>query len=503
MSFLRIGVGGIVHEGNSFVSLETPLSDFETFGGISIGPDVLKHPERRDEVVGFAKRVAERGGNVELVPLLNTGGFASGNVSSEAVRYFEKTLRELLRQAGKLDGILFALHGAMTSAAIPDLDGFLLEIIRQEIGGEIPVVCTLDCHANVTQQMVDLATALIAYRTHPHVDVVETGTRAADILLRTLRGELRPVMAWQKIPMIFPPPDDGTRCGPLKELFETFIAWDDLPGVVACSLCCCQTWLDVPELGLAALAVTDDDYSLGRRLVRKLAMLAWDARERLLPEKMLSPREAVQAAAATSGHPIIITDSADTVGGGAPGDTTAILKALLDHREQVDGLILAHIPDPEAIHQIIVAGPGATITLGVGGKRDARFGPPVRVTGSVLSVTDGVIEDVGKFTPDPFVDAGVTACLAIDNVRLVLTEQVIMGPQPSLFRKVGIEPFEAKIVALKTGVGFKVTYGDVAKAVFRADCPGTSSYNLGNYDFTRIPRPLYPLDLDKDWEPEA
>jgi microcystin degradation protein MlrC len=119
-----------------------------------------------------------------------------------------------------------------------------------------------------------------------------------------------------------------------------------------------------------------------------------------------------------------------------------------------------------------------------------------------LSVTDGVIEDVGHFGNEPFVEAGNTVCLAIDNVRLVLHERPIMGPQPSLFRKVGIEPYQAKIVMLKTGVGYKVTYG-LAKAVFRADCPGATSYNLSNYAYTRAPRPLYPLERDMDWESEA
>ena len=502
MSHFRIGVGRIIHEGNSFVSRETPLSDFETFGGISLGSEVLGHPERRDEVAGFVERFARAGEDVELVPLLSTGGFASGNVSGEAVLYLDETLRGKLHEAGELDGILFALHGAMTSGPVPDLDGHFLEIIRQEIGSKIPLVCTLDCHANVSQRMIDLATALVAYRTHPHVDIVETGSRAADIMWRTLRGEIDPVMVWRKIPMVFPPPDDGTRSGPLKELFDTFIAWDDLNGVVAGSLCCCQAWLDVPELGLAAVAVTDHDYSLGTRLVHQLAAQVWAVREGLMPERMLSPEVAVGAAAATPGHPIIITDSADTVGGGAPGDTPTLLRALLDHREKVDGLILAHVPDPEAVRQVLSAGQGNTLTLEVGGKRDPRYGQPVTVTGRILRITDGVIADVGEFTPEPFVDAGATACLAIDNVRLVLTEQVITGPQPSLFRKVGIEPFEAKIVALKTGIGFKVTY-DSAEAVFRADCPGTSSYNLNSYDFTRIPRPLYPLDPNMDWEPEA
>ena len=502
MSCFRIGICRISHEGNSFASSETPLSDFETFGGVLVGSEVLQRAQRLDEVTGFVRAIEKAGEGSEVVPLMSTSTVPSGPVSAEAVSSLDATLREALREAGNLDGVLVAFHGAMTSAAIPDLEGHYLEVIRQERGETVPVVCTLDLHANVTQQMIDLSTAIIAYRTHPHVDLVETGVRAAGILLRTLRGELKPVIAWQKIPMMFPPAEDGTHSGPLKDLLDTVIAWDEIDAVIACSLCCCQTWLDVPELGLAAVAVTDGNHSLGQRLARQLAMKAWDARDRLLSEDVLSPEAAVRAAAATPGKPIVITDAADIIGGGAGGDTTTLLKALVDYRHHVDGLILTHVPDRRAVHRAATAGLGATVTVDVGGKRDIRFSQPLQVTGQVLAVSDGIIEDVGRFGTEPFIDAGDTVCLGVDNVRLVLTERVILGPQPSLFRKVRIDPFDAKIVALKTGIGHKVTFGG-AKAVFRCDCPGATSYNLGNYEYTRAPRPLYPLDAEMAWEPGA
>jgi len=426
-------------------------------------------------------------------------GFAGGNVAANVVRYFDEILRRELRESGDLDGICFALHGAMASADIPDLEAHFLEVVRQEKGEAIPVVVTLDCHAVLTRKMIKLASAICAYHKHPHTDVVQTGERAAHILLRMLAGEINPVMTYQKIPMIPPPPDDGTTCGPLKELADHLQKLAQIDGVIDLSLFPAQCWLDVPEQGWAVLAVTDADPELGRRVVRDLATHAWSVRERLLPEPMLPPEEAVRAAAGAPGHPIVITDAADTVGGGAPGDTTTLLNALLAQRKTVDGLILLHLPDPQAIEGITPADVGRMVTLDVGGKRDTRFSRPVTVAGEVLCVTDGIIEDVGGFGATATVDGGKTVCLGIDNVRLVLTEKVVFGPQPSLFRKVGIEPFDAKIVALKTGIGFKVTY-DVAKAVFRADCPGAASYNLSHYDFTHVQRPVYPLDPDMQWQ---
>jgi len=498
-SQLRIAVCRIMHESNSFATTEAELPDFKNVGGILMGSEVLTSTDRDDEIAGFRNVLEAWNENIEVVPLLSVSGFAGGHVAANAVCYFDEILRGKLRESGDLDGICFALHGAMASADIPDLEGHFVEVVRQEKGETIPVVVSLDCHAVVTRKMVELASAICAYHKHPHTDVVQTGERAANILLRMLGGEISPVMTCQKIPMIVPPPDDGATYGPLKEVADHLQEVGQVDGVIDLSLFPGQCWLDVPEQGWTALAVTDADPELGRRLVRELATHAWSVRERLLPEPMLTPEEAVRAAAAVPGHPIVITDAADTVGAGAPGDTTTLLDALLTQREMVEGLVLLHLPDPQAIEGITPADVGSTVALDVGGKRDIRFSRPLTVSGEVLCVTDGIIEDVGGFGATPTVDAGKTVCLAIDNVRLVLTQHVVFGPQPSVFRKVGIEPFEAKIVALKTGIGFKVTYG-VAKVGFRADCPGAASYNLNHYDFTHAQRPLYPLDRDMQWQ---
>jgi microcystin degradation protein MlrC len=500
MKRLRIAILRIMHESNCFSPLRPDLAHFRTIEGVQVGQDLLAPSQRMDEITGFLE-VLSSVREVEVVPLLNASGFAGGNVTEEVVTYLEETLRRLLRDAGKLDAILVALHGAMASDRIDDLESYFLEILRQEKGSVIPIVCTLDCHAVVTQKMMDLTSAMTAYKTHPHIDIVETGRRGAQILLRMLTGEIKPVMAWKKIPMMLPPPDDGTRSGPMKELFDTVIRYSEQKGVIDCCVYCCMAWLDVPEQGWAALAITDNDLNLAGQIAKDLANRAWKNREGFLPDKMFPPRQAVRLAAKVEGCPVLIVDSADTTGAGAPGDTTTLLQALLDERNTVPGLILHSLPDPQAIEKITPSNVGTTVTLTVGGKRDTRFCRPVTVRGKVLCITDGMIEDVGKFTSLPMIDAGKTVCLAIDNLRLVITERIVIGPQPSLYRKVGIEPFEAKIVALKTGVGYKPTYGHVAKAVIRADCPGAASYNLSNYTFSSIPRPMYPLDKECRYEP--
>jgi len=501
-SQLRIAVCRIFHGSNSFSTTETDLSHFENVNGILVGTDVLTKRESSDEITGFLKAIEESEANIEVVPLISVFGLAGGYIAVHVVQSLEEILRGQLRAAGRLDGILFAFEGAMASSDIPDLDTHFLRIAREETDEGVPFVCALNCHAILTQEMVALSSAIVAYRTHPHEDLVETGQRAANILLQLIAGRIKPAMVYQKIPMIFPMPDDGTKAGPLKELFDDLKRFDEIDNVIDCSLFFSHCFLDVPEQGWSVLVITDGDTKLACRLVRQLAAKTWNTRWRLMPEKMISADQAVRAAASTPGKPNVITDSADTVGAGAPGDTTTLLAALLNQRQTVDGLILLHLPDRETVVKISPGDIGSVVTLDVGGKRDTRFSKPLRVSGQVLCVTDGIIEDVGKFGTTPFIDAGKTVCLGIDNLRLVLTERVVFGPQPSLFRKVGIEPFDAKIVGLKTGIGFKVTFSHVANAVFRADCPGAASYNLLNYDWVHVSRPMFPLDPGMVWEPE-
>jgi len=491
MSF-RIGIGRIWHESNSFFALKTTLEDFASYpGGLVIGEALLEQPDRADEITGMLD-VFRRVPAVEPVPLLSASLEPSGQVAQDCALALARMLRGQLQKAGKLDAICFSLHGAMTGESVADLDGHFLQVMRDQVGARIPIVCSLDCHATVTRQMVELSTALAAYRTHPHTDVMETGRRAAEIMIRVLAGKIQPITRMRKIPLLCL--DRGTVSSPLDQLFKKFINWDDLEGVIACSLCPSYPFQDVPEQGWAAIAVTDNDLQLANRLVAELASDVWAVRRELLPEPMLPPEDALRKAIQMPGGPILVTDSADNVGAGAPGDATGILAALLETYQDADGLVLANFTDPQVTDIAKTQIEGETITIDVAGKSDRRYGPPVRVTAQILCITSGEIADDGKFSAQRTMDAGVIVCLGVDNLRLVLTEHAIWGPQPSLFRKVGIEPFEAKLVVVKSGIGYKVTYGSVAKGVVDADCPGPGSRNIAHFDFKRIPRPMFPLD---------
>ena len=226
MSEIRISIARFWHESNSFSCSLTQITDFESYQeGTLIGPKVLANLQHRNEMAGFVE-VLKGCSGIQIVPLLSAGALPSGLLAEDTVRYFEDILRGELRRAGRLDGICLALHGATSSTTVPDFDGHFLKIVRQEVGPDIPIICALDPHAIVTTQMLELCDAVFAYRTHPHVDLVETGMLAARTLMDQIRGKIKPAVSYQRIPLLFPPPDEGTHTGPMKELFDTFIESD-------------------------------------------------------------------------------------------------------------------------------------------------------------------------------------------------------------------------------------------------------------------------------------
>lgn len=270
--------------------------------------------------------------------------------------------------------------------------------------------------------------------------------------------------------------------------------------------------LDAEDQGWTVVVITDDDADLAESLCITLAQRVWDARSTLWGELELgipmqdAMRQAAMIENGVAG-PVVITDAADNVGGGTPGDTPAVLRELLTHRELFapTELVFIHIPDPSAVAELSEVAIGATTAVSVGGKLDTSFGKPVRVQGQLLARVDGPIENCapgGAFGgTGPTVETGKLICIAIGNVRLVLSERKVQGPHPSIFTKVGLDPFgeTTKVVVLKSGTGWQTTYAGKCAAMIRADCPGPMNYNVANFPWEKVKRPIYPLDECMEW----
>jgi len=485
---IRVVIGMVLQESNTFCPIRTPLKDFED-QGLCYGRDVLDRYGEKNELGGFVA-AARSEKDVELVPTLRAWAYAGGRVEQPAFDHLKDELLKGVSNAGNIDGVLLALHGSMVTDQLDDPEGELLDALRRQVG-ETPVVATFDLHANMTALKVKSLTALVGYHTSPHTDLFETGRKAAMILFSTIRGKVRPRIAWRKIPMITPAESHNTMKGPFKDLMEVVAGIERQEGVVSASLFAVQPWLDIQELGWSSVVVADNDQNKGKQFAESLAESAWRARRSFLVQRT-SVRRAIEETGKIDGGPVVFCDSADSTNSGSPGDSTVVLQALLE--ANVDCAALIPIRDPNVVREISERDVGKTLTLSVGGKLGREFYEPVEITGIVRKLGGGVLTAKSEMVKDTQNNIGKAAVLEVGKIQILLTENRYLGHDPELFRFMGLEPKDAKIVVVKSPVGFRASYEPFAKAIFILDTPGASPSNLKQLEFQRVPRPLFPLD---------
>lgn len=490
---MRIAVAGIWQETNTFSPLPCGLRDFEDCG-LYFGTEILERMRGVAEIGGLMSAVDEEGpGAIELVPILRALAMSSGRVTDDAMIFFKAKLKEGFAKAGTVDGVFLALHGAAATTSCDDMFGNLAAFVRHIIGPGVPMVLTLDHHANITQQMIGAPDVIVAYQTEPH-DPFETGFRGAKILFSLIRGKIAPTVAWQKIPMLAPAGRLGTAEGPMKDWFDRARAMEKIPGVIKVSNFPVQPWLDVPELGWTTMVYTDNEPVLARKLTAELANQVWALRDEFWIVNRLPPAEAVSQAVEAEEGLVIISDGSDTVGGGSTGDSTCLLREMV--RQRVECLTLLTMFDPEVVEVAMKAGIGSEITTWVGGKFGTKFNAPIQVSARVGGLAEKLITTVyyGSF------DCGKAALLEIGGIRMVVSERRgIGGFHWDVYAHFGIDPAQAKIAVIKENANFQY-FTQWTKQVLRADCPGVAWWDLKRFDYVKAPRPIYPLDPISEWQ---
>ena len=484
---MRIAIASYGQETSSFSPVPTTLETYELYG-LFEGEQILEKCREVGAIGGFMQTV-----DAELewtpVPIIHGWAGASGPLTAETLHHFAKKIADGLKAAGPLDAMYFALHGAAVADGVHDTEAYLLYIVRQVIGEEVPLVISLDHHANLTQAMVAQVDALVGHRTQPH-DQYETGALAAKLLSDILRDKTEPVMAWRKIPLITHQEQFLTAHGPMKEWFDLGREMDSRPGVLSTSNFPMQPWLDVPEGGWATAVVTNGDEELAEELADELADRAWALREEFCRLDSISPQEAVRRAQEAEKGLVILSDTGDSVFGGATGDSTTILAELV--RQQVSSLALVPMVDPEAVEAAIAAGVGGTLTVMVGGKLDPNFGTPLELTAEVVAIGGGRF-DVNMLGFESF-DLGQAVLLAVGAIRILVTEKRgIGGNHPSVYEHFDIDLADAKMVVLKTASNWQF-YQQWISEVIRVDTPGGTTSHLEELPWQHLPRPIYPLD---------
>jgi microcystin degradation protein MlrC len=491
---MRIAVAEIAQETDSFTPLTAELTDFENYG-IYYGAELLERMHGVGPIGGFLEVAAEQQQQqpLKLFPIVRAWGAAGGTITAATLDYLTERLVAGLRDAMPLDAIFLSMHGAAASENVDDVEGHILRAVRDVVGNDLPVVVPLDHHANVTQQMVDLADLLIGHETQPH-DPPATGRKAARALFRMLRGESQPTVAWRKIPMITPQDQFLTSQGPMKEWFDLARSMEQREGVIDVSPYPMQPWLDVAEGGWSVVVHTERNPELAQTLAAEMANAAWRLRHQFWLSDRVAPADAVRNALRAESGLVILSDTGDSVYGGAPGDSACILRAMLE--QNIPAMALVPLVDPQALQIASSAGVGAEISVELGGKFDRAFNRTVQVTGRVAAISKGLTVDLH--------DRGVcdlrrTALLQVGQIRIVLLDHRSFAiNHPILYTHLGLEIGDAKMVVLKTASNFQF-FAPWRKQLIRVDSPGTTQSNLRDFAWQRIPRPIFPLDDLPEW----
>jgi microcystin degradation protein MlrC len=495
---MRIAVGQIWQETNTFNPWETTRVDFEAFG-ITHGTQLIEQMQNTNELGGFIQAIRKWPIAVDLLGIARFPAWPSGPVSEATFDWLVQQFMAQLEPLLPLDAVLLALHGAMSAIRHQDVEGEILERVRDRIGPSTPLVATLDLHANITQRMARNADALVLYHTAPHVDVFETGLRGAEVLRRILLEKAQPRMAFVKVPAVYPVERANTQAaaGISQELKTRLAELERRPGVLTAGIATVQPWLDIPELGSATLVVTDDQVELADSLARELAETLWSRRREYLSDLVPVDQAVARARQQTEGL-VVLSDPADATTSGAPGDSVWVLEELLKYDWQHP--VLATVVSPQIVEQSERLGSGGRYRGPLGGVRDARFGKSIPIDARIASLFDARFMLNGHIGRNMSIDMGRSAVLEIGAVKVIVTSR--SGPHfaPELFRAAGFDPYAASVVVAKSPCGFRAVYEQQAAEIISVRAPGCAPPDFWNYPYSRIPRPLWPWD-EFEWHP--
>ncbi len=466
----RIAVGGFHHETNCFVRDKTDFAYFMSHRDrppLVRGKDVVEW--LGDTSFALSGFLRDMKGAHEIVPLLWTSGGAGGLVTADAYERIAGELIGRLSQTMPVDAVYLDLHGAMVSEPFEDGEGELLRRVRAAVGPNVPVAISLDYHANVTPDMVELTDALVGYRTYPHVDRPETGTHAARALSLLLKRGRPKGRALRKLPFLIPLNDQCTLVEPSKGVVaHSVVAEGDL---VNLSYLAGFPPSDLYWCGPAVIAHAWSQQAADRAadaLTREIAL-----REPEFAVPMVPPEDGVREAMAIArraSRPVVLCDTQDNPGCGATSDTTGVLEALVGLG--AEGAMVGYLCDAEAATAAHRAGAGADITIALGGRSGPEGVTPLKATFRVARLGDGRMRTTGAVSGGRDIDLGPMALLTLGGVGVAVTSKRMQALDMAPFRHLGVEPKEQKILALKSTCHFRAEFEPIAEKVIVVIAPG-------------------------------
>ena len=486
------------HESNTFSRVPADLDAFRRRYWLEGEAAIRERGDANTPLAGFLD-VARREG-WRIVHPISTGATPSGPVTRAAYEAIAATIVDAVRaERDGLDGILLGLHGAMVAEHLEDGEGELLARIRAVVGPDLPIGITLDPHANVTAAMVTHAQIVVAYKTYPHVDMRDRATQAGEILRRTMAGEISPVTLREAPPMLEEVTGGRTDVGPMVARIAAAIAYEAEPGVFAVSVDGGFGNADIAEVGPTVLVTCEGDLDKHRAFAHALAEDMW-AKRHDNPNVYLSVEDAAaeaKAFVATSG-PLVIADYADNPGGGAYGDSTTLLAALL--AANVEDAALGGLVDPQAVTELARHPVGTRVRLALGGKTDPAIGGrPLLVEAELLLLSDGRYVGEGAMIGGLEGSFGPTAVIRVGSIDVLVISSAAQMLDLGQFRAFGIEPTAKRVVAVKSMQHFRAAFEPIAGRVIVCDGGALCSPDLTKLPYARTRRPIFPLDPATVW----
>lgn len=484
---MRIAVGGIWHESNILCTEPTRMEHFREYQ-LFEGPQILEALGGTGTELGGALEAARDHG-VHLVPLVFAAALPGGPVSRPVFDHLLREICDRLRSADEVDGVVLALHGAMTVTGLPDPECTIVSAVR-ELVGSIPIAVTLDYHANVSGELVALVNDIQGYRTYPHVDMAECGYQALLSVARMAREQRRPEISLVKIPLLTVPVAQESAFAPMEGILAIARQVEDLAGTWSANALPGFAYAGESRLGFTVSVTADRDSA---NLSRIIASRVWEERDAFALD--LVDLDVAVERARRGPHPAVIVDVADNVGGGSPGDSVAILLAL--QRGKAKDVVVV-IWDPDAVAEAH-ASSVPNLNLKVGGRSSSEMGPPVVVSGPVSRFGHVEYRRSSSYMSGSSVAMGRVAVVHADIGDIVLTENRIVPFDDDHLRVLGIEPMTRRIIVAKGAIAWKAAFGAYAASTHYVSGPGLCPVDLKVLALDGLPGSVFPLKSDTGW----
>ena len=502
-------VAGFAHETNTFSQTPTDRQAFQDRQEY-VGEEVARELTGTNTAIGGIIDVAETEG-IDLCHTVAAAAMPAGRVTADAYTFYAEAILDGVRDhRDELDGVILALHGAMVPEAMDDGEGPLLTAVREVVGSDVPIVATLDLHANISDEMLASSTALVAFESYPHVDMGETGRNGMHLLIDAMRGQRAPTMAIERPPVLPYGPTQNTREGPMAEVMAHARELEQREGILKVNVFPGFAQADIPSMGFSIPVVADGDTALAADVARELAQIVWEMRDEFIsdyptPAEAVADALEITATLAPDDGPVVLADTGDNPGGGGATDGTTVLRELLTQGATNAGFAI--MCDPEAVAACLDAGVGERVTVTLGGKTDDLHGEPIEdIDGYVKVITDGEFRNTGPMGTGTRNTLGRTVlfqCGVDDGVNLILTELRVQPLDAEIWRHVGIQPERLEILVVKSTNHYRADYEPLSSAVISVDSPGLIAIDPTRFTFEHIRRPMVPLDEmgDDDYAP--